>query len=61
MRPTDYNPNYFWNATVQVWFKSNSAKVVRPLRIPNVPNVMNIDILLVIKSKINAAFSIINE
>ena len=60
-RPTDYNPNYFWIVTVQDWSKTSPANAVCPFRTPNFSNVIDIDILLVKKSKINAAFLIINE
>ena len=51
----------FWIVTVQDWFKTSSANALCPLNRHNFSNVLDIDILLEIKSKINAAFLIINE
>ena len=58
---TDYNPNAFWIDTVQDWSKTNPVKVIRPLRTFNFSNVIDIDNLLIKKSKINVAFLMINE
>ena len=55
------NPNYFWIVTVQYWYKTGPAKNDCPLGTFNFSNVIDIDILLAKKSKINAAFLIINE
>ena len=52
---------FFWIVTVQDWHKTSPANADCPLGIFNFWNVIDIDILLVKKSKINAAFSIINE
>ena len=60
-KPTDDNPNYFWIVTVQGWYRTSLANADCPLVIINFWNVIDIDILLVEKSKINAAFLIINE
>ena len=57
----DDNPNCFWIVTVQDWYKTSPAKIDCPLGIFNFWNVIDIDILLVKKSKINAAFLKINE
>ena len=58
---TDYNPNAFWVVTVQDWSKTNPVKVIRPLGTFNFSNVIDIDNLLIKKSKINVAFLMINE
>ena len=55
------NPNYFWIVTIQDWYKTSPANNDCPLRKFNLSNVIDIDILLVKKSKTNAAFLIINE
>ena len=60
-RPTDYNPNYFWIIPVQDWSKTTPANAVCPLGTLNYSNVANIGILLVKKSKLDAAFLIISE
>ena len=60
-KPTDDNPSYFWIVTVQDWYRTFPANADCPLGIFNFWNVIDIDILLVKKSKINAAFLIINE
>ena len=60
-RPTVYNPNYFWIIPVQDWSKTSPANAVCSLRELNYSNVIDIDFLLVKKSKIDAAFLIINE
>ena len=62
-KPTDENPNYFWIVTVQDWHWTSPANVECPLGIFNFCNVINIDLdnLFVKKSKVNAAFLIINE
>ena len=60
-KPTDDNPNYLWVVTVQDWHRTSPANAVFPSGIFNFCNVIDIDILLVKKSKINAAFLIINE
>ena len=59
--PTDDNPNYFWIVTVQDWYRTSPASVECPLGIFYFLNVLDIDILFVKKSKVNAAFLIINE
>ena len=51
----------FWIVTVQDWYRTGPAKAACPLGIFNIWNLIDIDILLVKKSKINAAFLIINE
>ena len=60
-RTTDYNPNYFCIVTVQDLTKTSPANAVCPLGTINFSNVMDIDNLLAKKSKIKAAFLIINE
>ena len=60
-RPTDYNPNFFWIVTVQDWYKTSPANAIRPLETLDFSNVIDLDNLLDKKSKINAAFLIINE
>ena len=60
-KPTDDNPNYFCIVTVQDWYRTSPANVDCQLGIFNFWNVFDIDILFVKKSKVNAAFSIINE
>ena len=60
-KPTDDNPNDFWIATVQDWYRTSPANVEWPLGIFNFWNVIDIDILFVKKSKVNPAFLIINE
>ena len=60
-KPTDDNPNYFWIVTPQNWYRASPANADCPLGIFNDWNVIDIDILLVKKSKINAASLIINE
>ena len=60
-KPTDDNPNYFWIVTVQDWYRTSPANVDCPLGIFNFWNVIDLDILFVKKSKVNAAFLIINE
>ena len=59
-RPTDNNPNHFWIVSIQDWSKTTPANVVCQLRKLNFSSIIDIDILLVKKSKINAAFLIIN-
>ena len=58
---TDYNPIYFWIVTVHDWSKTSPANAVCSLGALNYSNVIDIDILLVKKSKIDAAVLIINE
>ena len=60
-KPTDDNPIYFWIVMVQGWYRNSPANADCPLGKFNLWNVIDIDILLVKKSKINAAFLIINE
>ena len=60
-KPTVYNPNYFWIIPVQDWSKTSPANAVCSLRTLNYSNVIDIDFLLVKKSKIDAACLIINE
>ena len=60
-KPTDDNPNFFWIVTVQNWYRTSSANVSFLLGIFNSWNVIDIDVLFVKKSKVNAAFLIINE
>ena len=60
-RPTGYNPNYFWVVTVQDWPKTSPANAYRPLVTIDFSNVVDIDNLLVVNSKKNSAFLIINE
>ena len=60
-KPTDDNPNYFWTVTVQDWYRTSPANADCPLGLFYIWNVIDIDILLAKKSKINAAFLIINE
>ena len=55
------NPNFLRILTVQFGYKTSPANNYCPLGIFNYSNVIDIDILLVKKSKINAAFLIINE
>ena len=52
---------FFWILTVQDWYRTSPASVDCLLRIFNFGNVIDIDILFVKKSKVNAAFLIINE
>ena len=61
LQKTDYNPNYFWIVTVQDWYRTSPANADCPLGIFNFQNVLDIDILFVKKSKLNAGFLIINE
>ena len=58
---TDDNPNSFWIITVQDWYRTSPANVDCPLGIFNLWYVIDLDILFVKKSKVNAAFLIINE
>ena len=51
----------FWIIPVQDWSKTDPANAVFSLRTLNCSNVIHIDFLLVKKSKIDAAFLIINE
>ena len=60
-KPTDDNPNSFWIVTVQDWYRNCPANFDCPLGKFNFWNVIEIDILFVKKSKVNAAFLIINE
>ena len=60
-KPTDDNPNYFWIVTVQDWYRTSPANVDFPLGLFNFWNVIDIDISLIKKSKVNAAFLIFNE
>ena len=60
-KPTDNNPNYFWIVTVKDWYRTSPAKADCRLGIFNFWKVIDIDILLVKKSKNNAAILIINE
>ena len=60
-KPTEENPKCFWILTVQDWYRTSPANVDCPLGLFNLWNFNDIDILLVKKSKINAAFLIINE
>ena len=60
-KPTDNNPNNHCVLTVQDWYRTSPANADCPLGIFNFWNVIDIDILLVKKSKIRAAFLIINE
>ena len=60
-KPTDDSPNYFWIVIVQDWYRTSPASVDFPLGVFNFWNVIDIDILLVKKSKRNSAFLIINE
>ena len=60
-KPTDDNPNFFWIVTVQDWYRISFANADCPLGMFNIWNVIDIDIFLVKKSKISAAFLIINE
>ena len=60
-KPTDDNPNYFWIVTVQDWYTTSPANADYPLGLFNFWSVIDIDILLVKKSKKNAAYLIINE
>ena len=53
--------NIFWVVTVQDWYKTSPANTNFPYGIFNFSNVIDTDILLVKKSKINASFLIINE
>ena len=53
---TDDNPIYFWIVTVQDWYRTSPADADCPLGTFNFWNVIDISILLVKKSKINAAF-----
>ena len=53
--------NFFWIVTVQDWYRTNRANVDCPLGIFYFWNVIDIDILFVKKSKVNAAFLIVNE
>ena len=55
-KPTDDNPNYFWIVTVQDWYKTSPANADCPLGLFNFWNVIDIDNLLVKKSKMNAGF-----
>ena len=57
-KSTDDNPKYFWIVTVQDWYKTSMGK---PLGMFNFSNVIDIDVLLFRKSKINAAFLVTNE
>ena len=50
-KPTDDNPNYFWIVTVQDWYKISPINADCPIRIFNFWNIIDIDILLVKKSK----------
>ena len=52
---------FFWIVTVQDWYRTSSTNGDCPLGIFNFWNVIDIDILFVKKSKVNAAFLIINE
>ena len=60
-KPTDDNPNYFWIVTVQDWYTTSPANANRPVEMFNFWTVIDIDILLVKKSKRNATFLKINE
>ena len=60
-KPTADNPNYFWIVTVHDWYRTSPANADCPLGIFNFWNGIDIDILLFKKSKIKAAFLIINE
>ena len=50
-KPTDDNPNYFWIVTVQGWQRTSPVNADCQLGIINFWNVIDIDILLVKKSK----------
>ena len=60
-KSTDDNPIYVWIVTVQDWYGASPANVDFPIGIFNLWNVIDIDFLFVKKSKVNAAFLIINE
>ena len=60
-KPTDDNPNFFLIVTVQDWYRTRPVNGDCALGIFNFWNVIGIDICLVEKSKINAAFLKINE
>ena len=60
-KPTDDNPKHFWIVTVQDWYRTSPANADCPLGLFIFWNVIDIDILLVNKSKINAAFLIFNK
>ena len=60
-KPTNDNPNYFWIAMVQDWYRISPANADCLIGMFNIWNIIDIDILLVKKSKIKAAFLIINE
>ena len=60
-KPTDDNPNYLWIVTVQDWYRTSPANAECPLGIFYFWIIIDIDILLLKKSKINASFLIINE
>ena len=49
----------FWIVTVQDWTETSLAVAIHPLRTLNVSNVIELDNLLIKRSKISAAFSII--
>ena len=55
-KTTDDNPNCFWIVMVQECYRTSPVNVDCPLGTFNLWNVIDIDILLVKKSKINAAF-----
>ena len=52
---------FFWIVTVQDRYRTSRANVDCLLGIFNIWNVIDIDTLFVKKSKVNAAFLIINE
>ena len=58
LRPSDYNPSYFWIVIVQDRSIISFANAVRPLIFSKV---IDLDKLLVKRSKRKAAFSIIIE
>ena len=60
-KATDDNPNYFRIVTVHDRYRTNPANADCPLGIFNFWNVIEIDFLLVKKSKITSEFLIINE
>ena len=55
-KPTDDNLNYFWIVTVQDWYRTSPAIADCPLVILHFWNVIDIDFLLVKKSKICCVF-----
>ena len=60
-KPTDDNPTCFWIVTVQDLYRTSPVYADCLLGIFNFWYIIDIDIFLVKKSKINAAFLIINE